>query len=232
MFLIAHRANNDHSFSENSKKAITNVLNMDYIAGIEIDVRITKDNRLVLIHDPIIDFISNGHGIVKYMTLSDLQKYKFGKSKEQVTLLDDVLKVNAEKMLLIELKESGNDYVRLVDEAIKLINKYSNIPIYVCSFNFNLLMYLKDNYKNVKCGLIIGFGLNKLRSINPFDFLVLSGSNLQLLRQKQYNFVFGIKTKEVKNLPENIYLITDESYKLSKIKNRDKIVRTEVNYGK
>ena len=53
MFLIAHRANNNHEFSENSKNAIINVLSKDYIDGIEIDVRITKDKRLVLIHDPI-----------------------------------------------------------------------------------------------------------------------------------------------------------------------------------
>ena len=216
MFLIAHRANNNHEFSENSKNAIINVLSKDYIDGIEIDVRITKDKRLVLIHDPIIDFVSNGHGIVKYMTLNNLQQYRYGKSEEKITLLEDVLKLNIQKILLIELKESGNDYIRLVDTTIKLINEYPGINIYICSFNFKLLMYLKNNYKNVKCGLIIGFGLNKLKAINNFDFLVLSGSNLGFLNTKQNNFVFGVKQSEVLKLPKNIYLITDTSYKLSK----------------
>lgn len=232
MFLIAHRANNNHGFSENSKNAIINVLNEVYIDGIEIDVRMTKDKKLVLIHDPVIDFISDGHGIVKYMTLNNLQKYKYGKSEEKITLLEDVLKMNTEKMLLIELKESGNDYIRLVDETIKIIRKYSHINIYICSFNFKLLLYLKNNYKNIKCGLIIGFGLNKLKMINNFDFLVLSSSNLEYLNKKPYNFVFGIKNNKITNLPTNIYLISDESYKLSKFKNNDKIMPTEVEYGR
>ena len=64
MFLIAHRANNNHDFSENSLKAILNVLDKDYIDGIEIDVRITKDKQLVLIHDLVIYFVIEGTGIV------------------------------------------------------------------------------------------------------------------------------------------------------------------------
>ena len=89
MFLIAHRANDNHDFSENSQNAIVDCLNKDYIVGIEIDVRITKDRKLVLIHDPIIDFISNGRGIVKHMMLAELRKYQYGKSSEPLVTLED-----------------------------------------------------------------------------------------------------------------------------------------------
>lgn len=78
MYLISHRGLDNHTYSENSLKAIENVLSKDYIDGVEFDVRITKDKKIVLIHDPIIDLISNGSGIIKYMTLKDLQKYKYG----------------------------------------------------------------------------------------------------------------------------------------------------------
>ena len=73
MYLIAHRAKNNHEFSENSLPAILDVLEKDYIDGIEIDVRITKDKELVLIHDHVIDFISDGTGIVSHMTLKELK---------------------------------------------------------------------------------------------------------------------------------------------------------------
>ena len=216
MFLIAHRANNNHGFSENSWNAINECLNSNYIDGIEIDVRITKDKQLVLIHDPIIDFISDGHGIVKYMTLDELKKYKYGKSQESLVTLKDILKINSNKILLIELKEIGNDYILLIDELINLVKTYSNINIYVCSFNFQLLNYLKNNYPNIKCGLIIGYGLNKLNINNKFDFLIVSSNNLHLLNKKECVFIFGIKEKDLKKIKKEVYLITNESYRLSK----------------
>lgn len=218
MFLIAHRANNNHDFSENSKNAIIKCINTDYIDGVEIDVRITKDKKLVLIHNPVIDLSSNGHGIVKYMTLDELSKYKYGKSNEQITTLEEILKIFHDKILLIELKEVGNDYIFLVDEVVKIVNMHPNINIYICSFNFELLTYLKNNYPNIKCGLIIGYGLNKLKANNNFDFLVLSSHHIELANKKKYSFVFGMKNSDINRLKENIYLITDESYRVVKNK--------------
>lgn len=220
MFLIAHRANNNHGFSENSKKAIISCLNTDYIDGIEIDVRITKDKKLILFHDPVIDFSSNRHGIVKHMNLIELEKNKYGKSEEPIATLEEVLKIFNDKILLIELKEIGNDYIDLVDEVVKLIKMYSNIHAYVCSFNFKLLIYLKNTYKDVKCGLIIGYGLNSLKLNNNFDFLVLSFHNLKLLNKKEPAFVFGVEQDEIDKLKEDTYLITDNSYSIVKTKNQ------------
>lgn len=218
MFLIAHRANNNHGISENSQNAVANCINTDYIDGVEIDVRITKDKELVLIHDPVIDFCSSGRGMVKYMTLGELKKYKYGKSSELLTTLKDVLEIFNNKLLLIELKEVGNDYINLVDKTISLINNYPNINIYICSFNFGLLTYLKSNYPSIKCGLIIGYGLNKLKRVNNFDFLVLSFSNLKLINKNKENFIFGFKDYEVDKIKE-YYLITDKSYLICKNNN-------------
>lgn len=45
---------------------------------VETDVRFTKDNVPVLLHDATIDRTSNGSGNVSSMTYSELQKYDFG----------------------------------------------------------------------------------------------------------------------------------------------------------
>lgn len=215
MCLIAHRANNNHGYSENSLPAILDVLDKNYIDGIEIDVRITKDKRLVLIHDLVIDFLSDGTGIVSHMNLRDLQKYKYGKSKEEIIILDEVLnKITTNKIIIIELKEMGNNYIDLVDETIKLISKYPYLNIFISSFNFLLLTYLKNNYPSIRCGLIIGYGLNALKINNQFDFNIVSGTYINKIKRKDYNFVFGIKDK--KNLKDDIYVITDEAYSLAK----------------
>lgn len=215
MYLIAHRANNNHGYSENSLPAILDVLDKNYIDGIEIDVRITKDKRLVLIHDPVIDFLSDGTGIVSHMNLRDLQKYKYGKSKEEIIILDEVLNnITTNKIIIIELKEMGNNYIDLVDETIKLISKYPYLNIFISSFNFLLLTYLKNSYPSIRCGLIIGYGLNALKINNQFDFNIVSGTYINKIKRKDYNFVFGIKDK--KNLKDDIYVITDEAYSLAK----------------
>ena len=56
MFLIAHRGNNN-DLRENSKEAILSALNQPYIDGVEFDVRMTKDKKIVIIHDSLINFI-------------------------------------------------------------------------------------------------------------------------------------------------------------------------------
>ena len=47
MYLIAHRGLDNHKYSENSFKAILTSLNEKYIDGVEFDVRITKDKKIV-----------------------------------------------------------------------------------------------------------------------------------------------------------------------------------------
>ena len=51
MKIIAHRGN-DQIHKENSKEAILNSLTKDYINGVEFDIRLTKDNKFIINHDP------------------------------------------------------------------------------------------------------------------------------------------------------------------------------------
>lgn len=216
MYLISHRGLDNHIYSENSLKAIESVLNKDYIDGIEIDVRITKDKKIVLIHDPVIDLISNGSGIVKYMNFDDLNKYQYGKSKESIITLDNLLDIiNTDKIILIEIKEFGNDFINLVDETIKIISKH-NLNIYISSFNYRLLNYVKSKYKNVKCGLIIGYGLNLIHFKNNLDFNIVSYHYYKQVDSSKLTFIFNLD-KNNYELNHNAYLVTDTSFKFNKI---------------
>ena len=47
---IAHRGN-DFIKSENRLEDIKKIINMDYISGIEVDLRKTFDNKLILAHN-------------------------------------------------------------------------------------------------------------------------------------------------------------------------------------
>lgn len=45
---------------------------------IELDLRMTKDGEIVVIHDPSVDRTSDGHGLVSDMTLAELKELDFG----------------------------------------------------------------------------------------------------------------------------------------------------------
>ncbi len=48
--------------------------------GVELDVQRTKDGELVVIHDEKIDRVSEGHGYVKDMTLSELRRFHYNRA--------------------------------------------------------------------------------------------------------------------------------------------------------
>ena len=48
--------------------------------GIELDVQMTKDGELVVIHDETINRVSNGKGWVKDYTYEELKKFNFNKN--------------------------------------------------------------------------------------------------------------------------------------------------------
>lgn len=45
--------------------------------GVELDVQLTKDGEVVVVHDERIDRVSNGHGYVRDYTLRELKEYSF-----------------------------------------------------------------------------------------------------------------------------------------------------------
>ena len=51
--------------------------------GIELDVQLTKDGELVVIHDETIDRVSNGKGAVRDYTLEELKSFSVSNHFEQ-----------------------------------------------------------------------------------------------------------------------------------------------------
>ena len=52
--------------------------------GIELDVQMTKDGELVVIHDETIDRTSDGKGWVKDYTLEELRQFNYNKTYPEV----------------------------------------------------------------------------------------------------------------------------------------------------
>lgn len=194
--LIAHRALDNHKYKENTIEAFINCLDKDYIDGIEIDVRITKDKKLILNHNSII-----GNNLIKNQTLKQLKKYN-------VTLLEDVLKLNTNKIIVLDLKD------KMKSEIKKIIKKYNYLNLYICSFNYELVSDLLNT--NVKIGLIVGYFINKNKNYSKFDFL-----NVNYKEKVKFNKEIMLwtinKYEDLKKINiKDFYLITDCAYKFIK----------------
>ena len=75
------------------------------VAAVELDVQLTKDGRLAVIHDETLDRTTNGRGRVKDFTLAELQRLDAGRG-EPVPSLEEVFDlVQGKADLVVELKQ-------------------------------------------------------------------------------------------------------------------------------
>ena len=74
--IIAHRGASGYA-PENTMAAFEKALEMG-AEGIELDVHLTADGEIVVIHDHTIDRTSDGKGVVGALTLEEIRKYDFG----------------------------------------------------------------------------------------------------------------------------------------------------------
>ena len=82
---------------------------------IEFDVRKTKDNQLIIIHDATLERTTNGIGLIKNLTYNKINQFKTKINQEHVPLLSDVLEIFIDKInFMIELKEKNIRKERLI----------------------------------------------------------------------------------------------------------------------
>lgn len=209
--LIAHRGNDNHNYKENSEEGIIYCLSKSYIDGIECDLRLTKDNEIVLSHNTLIDFKSDGSGFIHDLTLGELLNYDFKNGK--IPVLKNLLnKIDTNKILLLEIKEERQNVEESWIKALKeILDNYQKLNIYLCSFNYNLISKLKETLK-VPIGIIVGYKMNKEKDIKPFDFIMYQYKSFVYTHKK--TFLWTINSKEVFNKYKLKvdYIITDKAY--------------------
>ena len=140
MQLIAHRGLTNEYIKENTLEAFLNAVSNGY-EGIELDVRLTKDNKIVILHDKLINRTSNGKGNVNNLTHKELSKYNFGTKeiKSKLPLLSTVIEKINNKVIIIELKEK----IELKDLE-NILKKNITNEYYICSFNKEYIDNIKD----------------------------------------------------------------------------------------
>lgn len=125
--IIAHRGADDRA-PEETMPAFRLAVNekADYI---EMDLRETKDDKLVLMHDPTLDRTTNGKGDVTRYSLKQIKKLDAGSwfsnkyKGQRVLTLDELINQYGSKTnYFIETRRVGNK-LKMEEPLIRLLNK-------------------------------------------------------------------------------------------------------------
>lgn len=188
---IAHRGlHNNLEIPENSISSFKLALEKNY--AIELDIHITKDNRLVVIHDNNLKRMTGVDKFVEELTLNEIKSLNLLNTEERIPLLSEALDlIKGEVLLDIEIKNTKR--IKLVcDVLLKELNDYKG-DILLKSFNPFIVKTLKGK-SNYKVGILISkHSRSKMLSILvktkiiylfKFDFIAL---DINLLNFDYYN---------------------------------------------
>ena len=133
--------------------------------GIELDVHLTKDGQLVVIHDETVDRTTNGTGEIRNLTLAKIKDLDAGSwynatfAGEKIPTLEEVLLLLKELgfngQLNIELKTDIIQYEGLVEKCLALQGTQTwPFAIVYSSFNPYTLVELKKIKPSQEIGLL------------------------------------------------------------------------------
>ncbi len=131
--------------------------------GLEIDVHLTKDGKLAVIHDDTVDRTTNGSGRVRDYTLAELQQLDAGSwfgtefHEERILSLEEVLEwlQGNELLLNIELKYVALDLGDFEEKVIQAIEDYDVVDrVIISSFNHEGLKKVNELHPNIECGAL------------------------------------------------------------------------------
>ena len=217
--IIAHRGVFDNkSVPENSMLSFMNAIKYNY--PIELDVQLTKDNKLVVFHDDNLLRMTGYDKLLQEANYSEISNLKLLNANEKIPTFNEVLKlINNRVFLDIEVKNTKR-VKETCDLLMKELINYSNYSIK--SFNPFIVRFIKKNYPSVRCGYLISSKYNKLILFlcksNFFikyymcDFLsldkkLLKKDKFKNLSSKYPLQVWTIKKKEDVNYIDNVTYI-------------------------
>lgn len=145
MKIWAHRGCSQ-MYPENTKLAFEKAAGIKGLTGIELDIQLTKDGEMVVIHDEKVDRTTDGTGYVRDYTLTELKKLRIDAGVnpgQKIPTMEEVLDLLEDNMrrglkLNIELKNSKIPYEGMEKKIVALIHN-SGLQKNVVYSSFNAL---------------------------------------------------------------------------------------------
>ncbi|TAN31481.1 glycerophosphodiester phosphodiesterase [bacterium] len=141
---------------------------------IECDVHLSSDGRLVVIHDHTLDRTTNGTGLVRDHTASELRRLDAGEG-EKIPLLQEVVELALGKVgLVIELKQGPVQYPGLEDKLVAMLRQLGAVAeCAAVSFHHPSIRQLRAMEPRLQLGILVG-----ARPVNPARMLRDAGADV------------------------------------------------------
>ena len=161
--IFAHRGFSG-KYPENTMLAFEKAVEIG-VDGIELDVHLTKDNEIVIIHDEDIKRTCDGEGLVKDMTLEELRKFDASATfrgqygfcgiptlREYFELVKDTPIITN-----IELKTGIYEYHTIEQRVIDMVREFGlSDKIIFSSFNHFTVKRCEEIAPEIKRGFLTG----------------------------------------------------------------------------
>lgn len=220
MLIYAHRGYSA-KYAENTISAFKAAL--PHVDGIELDVQLTRDGRLVVIHDETVDRTTNGSGYVKDMTLRQLRLLRT-ESGERIPTLEEVLVLieSSDVTLNIELKTDQFDYDGIEYLTWLAVTEFKlEERVVFSSFNPYTLVRMRDIAREARIAVLTTDG-----HPNLIEFIERVGAEA-VHAQIEFLGTADAETIREQNRLIRLYTINDPS-ELSDMTGVDAIMTDEV----
>jgi len=131
--------------------------------GIELDVQLTRDREVVVIHDPWLERTTNGTGLVRNHSFAELRRLSAGSwlhprfAPCKIPHLREVLALVRPTRLqvIVELKNFFVPQPELEERVVELLRSYEmEERAVISSFNFNSLLQVKKLAPAIRTALL------------------------------------------------------------------------------
>jgi len=148
--------------------------------GVEFDVHMTRDARLVVIHDERIDRTSDGSGLVKDLTLKELKQYDFGShfdsafAGQKILTLEEALEITLKcDVINIEIKNGPIFYEGIEEKVLKVVKDFDvERKVIISSFNHYTIHKIAKLAPDIMRGVLYMEGL-----FQPWEYAKTVGAN-------------------------------------------------------
>lgn len=166
--VYAHRGASGYA-PENTMAAFKKAVELGS-RGIECDVQMTRDGRLVICHDETLERTTDGKGLIKDYSYAELKKLDAGSwfgsrfRNERIPQLYELLELVRDNNLLlnIEIKSGIVLYPGIEEKVIAQVEAFGLMEkVIISSFNHYSVRKCRDITSSVKTGILYMEGLYK-----------------------------------------------------------------------
>ena len=211
--VLGHRGASGYA-PENTLEAFKLAMDMG-ADGFELDVHLSKDGELVVIHDETVDRTTDGTGFVGEMTLAELKALDASNHKEaykgaKIPTLAEVYDLirDTNHIVNVEIKTDNIFYPRL-EEKVLALEKEKGMEgrIVYSSFNHYTVKKIRQLAPDAQIGMLFGDVL-----VEPYDYCKSLGANLLHPSKANLNVPgFAEKAKEA-GLGMNVWTVNEVEY--------------------